>query len=125
MKRTALLMVKHLQRISSMKKFVAAVVLSAYTQGAVADVLYGVQISKVYSQSRLDSDAHLVQVSQAISGCSGNRLYIDINDKELFSSALANYVAGKNVDMVFFTNGAPKTALGHVAGITCRLVSIF
>lgn len=108
-----------------MKRFIAAIAFFVCAQGTVADVLYEVQITKVYAQSRLDSDANLIQVSQTLSGCSANRLYIDFDDKELFSSALANYVAGKNVDIIFVTNGAPKVASGHVAGLTCRLVSIF
>lgn len=108
-----------------MKRYVAAAALLVCSQATMADVLYGVQITKVYAQSRLDSDANLIQVNQAISGCYGNRLYIDFDDKELFSSALANYVAGKNVDIIFVTNGEPKNAYGHLSGLTCRLVSIF
>jgi hypothetical protein len=93
---------------------------------AWSDVLYGVQITKLYAQSRLDSDANLIQVSATLSSaCSMNRLYIDMNDKELFASALANYMADRPVDIVFVTNGAPKMAAGHVGGITCRLMSIF
>jgi hypothetical protein len=79
----------------------------------------------VYAQSRLDSEANLIQVSQTLTGCNMNRLYIDFDDKELFSSALANYLAGKNVDIIFVTNGTPKTAAGHIAGLTCRVISIF
>ena len=109
-----------------MRNIFAFFVFGLAGEPSFADILSGVQIIKVYAQSRLDSDAHLIQVDQTlISTCNANRLYIDINDKELFSSALANYIAGKPVDIIFFTNGAPKTAAGHIGGITCRVVSIF
>lgn len=109
-----------------MRNILAFLVFTLAIEPAFADVLYGVQITKVYAQSRFDSDAHLIQVNQTLSSaCSVNRLYIDMNDKELFSSALANYIAGKPVDIVFAMNGTPKTAAGHTSGITCRVVSIF
>lgn len=109
-----------------MKKLLSFLATWACAQGAHADVIYGVQITKIYAQSRLDSSAHLIQVGQTLnSACHWNRLYIEINDKELFSSALANYIAGKTVDIFFETNGAPKTAAGHLTGLTCRVVSIF
>lgn len=91
-----------------------------------ADVLYDVQITKVYAQSRQESDAHLVQINQALSSaCSLNRLYIDFADKELFATALAKHLAGKSVDIIFVTNAAPKNVGGHTAGIQCKLTSIF
>lgn len=96
------------------------------SQPCYSDVLTGVRIVKVYAQSRLDSDAHLIMIDQTLSSlCNANRLYIDKDDKELFASALANYMADRPVDVVFVTNSAPRTAAGHLAGITCRVVSIF
>jgi hypothetical protein len=101
-------------------------VLLSGAEPSLADVLTGAQIVKIYAQSHLGSDAHMIQVDQTLSSvCNANRLYIDFDDKELFSSALANYLAGKPVDIIFTTTGAPRTASGHLAGITCRVISIF
>jgi hypothetical protein len=111
-----------------MKKLAAVLAMALVAGPAFGDVVYvyGAQITKVYTQSRLDSTAHLIQVDHTLNGgCSSNRLYIDLDDKELLSSALANYIAGRQVDLMYFTNGAPKSISGHIAGITCRLVSIF
>lgn len=47
------------------------------------------------------------------------------SDKELFASALANYLADGPVDVMFDINGEPNTAAGHLAGLSCRVVSIF
>jgi hypothetical protein len=111
---------------NSMRALLAMFMLAMASQACHADILTGVRILKVYAQSRQDSDAHLIMIDQAISSaCNANRLYIEINDKELFASALANYMADRSVDVVFVTNSAPKTAAGHTAGLTCRLVSIF
>lgn len=89
-------------------------------------VLYSVSLLKVYTQSKLDSTAHLIQIDKSINSiCSNNRLYIDINDKELFASALSNYLAGRRVDIIYQIDAPPKSIAGHIAGFTCRLVSIF
>lgn len=95
--------------------------------GAHADVVYDTVILKVYTQSRLagESDAHLIQVDKAISSvCSSNRIYIAFEDKELYSAALASYVAGAPVSVTFTTSGPQKTAYTHVS-TTCRVISIF
>jgi hypothetical protein len=98
----------------------------AFVHSAHADVLSGVLFSRVYSQSRADSTAHLVQISQPLPApCNLNRLYIDINDKELLASALMHFSMGKSVDIVYQIDAAPRSAAGHIAGLTCRLVSIF
>lgn len=99
-------------------------VLSALT--AQADVLYSASLVKVYTQSITDSDAHLIMVDAALpSACNLNRMYIATEDKQLYAAALANYLSGRKVDIVWFPNSAPKTATGHLAGLTCRVVSIF
>ena len=93
---------------------------------ARADVLYGATLVKVYTQSSADSDAHLIMVDTSLpSACNANRMYIAAEDKQLYAAALANYLSGRKVDIVWFPNSAPKTASGHLAGLTCRVVSIF
>ena len=105
---------------------VTALATLAFVHSADADVLSGVAFSRVYSQSRADSTAHLVQINQTLpTQCNLNRLYIDINDKELLASALMHYSMGKSVDIVYQTDAAARNAAGHISGLTCRLVSIF
>jgi hypothetical protein len=97
-----------------------------FTCAASADVLYGAQVVKVYAQSRAESDAHLIMINQTLSSvCNSNRLYIEINDKELFATALASYMSGRTVDLIFTTTADPKSAAGHLAGIRCKVLSIF
>ncbi len=109
-----------------MKRLVLCIISILVPSLSQAEVLYGVTITKVYAQSRLDSDAYLVQINQTLPAvCNSNRLYINMDDKELFSSALANYIAGKNVDIIYNTTSSPKNVAGHLSGLTCRLISIF
>ena len=109
-----------------MKKSTILILAGLFAAPSWADVLYDVQITKVYAQSRQESDAHLMQINQTLSSaCHLNRLYIDFADKELFATALAKHLAGKNVDIIFVTNAAPKNVGGHTAGIKCKLISIF
>ena len=101
--------------------------LSATASGLRAEVIFGAHITKLYAQSRVESTAHLIQVNQTISNsaCDANRLYIDLNDKELFATALANYLQGRAMDIVYNTNSPSKYAAGHVNSIPCRIMSIF
>lgn len=93
---------------------------------AWADVLYGVTLLKVYTQSTADSDAHLIMVDAALpSACNANRMYIAMEDKQLYAAALANNLSGRKVDIVWFPNATPKNAAGHLAGLPCRVTSIF
>lgn len=97
-----------------------------FTCVASADVSYGVQIVKVYAQGRAESDAHLIMINQTLSSvCNNNRLYIEINDKELFAAALANQLSGRTVDLIYTTAATPKTAAGHLSGLPCKVLSIF
>lgn len=52
-------------------------------------------------------------------------LCIAIGDKELFGAALSLYLAGRTVDIIYTASAAPKTAAGHVAGLQCKVMSIF
>ena len=105
---------------------VLCLALSFVAGPAWADVLWGVQITKLYAQSRLESNAHLIKINRTLSSvCNGDRLYIDIADKELFATALARHLDGKPVDLIFVTNASPKTAAGHVDNIPCKVLSIF
>lgn len=97
------------------------------TFAARADVVYDATILRVFTQSRLpgESQAHLIQLDKTISSvCSWNRIYIAFEDKELYSAALANYIAGKPVSVTFQTDAEGKTAYTHVS-TTCRVISIF
>ena len=94
---------------------------------AQADTVIDTQITKVYVQSQSDgnSNAHLIQIAATTSStCSWNRLYIDFADKDLLASALANYLAGNAVSVLYTTTATARTAGGHVT-TTCRVTSIF
>ena len=78
---------------------------------AMADYLSDLTIVKQFTQSSLDSNAHLIQVDKTLPAqCDGNRIYIPIEDRELYSAALANYISGQKIDLIYVLNGSPKIA---------------
>jgi len=115
---------KVFMRKTAIVTLLASGILGSLT--ARADVLYGATLVKVYTQSIADSDAHLIMVDAALpSACNANRMYIALEDKQLYAAALANNLTGRKVDIIWFPNSAPKSATGHLTGLTCRVVSIF
>lgn len=92
---------------------------------ASADVLWQTEIKRVYAQSRDGSTAHMIQVDQTLEDCYLDRLYIRFEDKEVFSSALANKIAGNKVDIIYTTTAEPIFAEGHIANFTCKVISLF
>lgn len=89
------------------------------------EVLYGTKISKVFAMSEDGSSAHLIQLERSMgNSCSQNRLYISFEDEALFSSALANHMADKTVDVIYNVDAPKKLARSHVE-TTCKLISIF
>lgn len=101
----------------------ATLVLPAFSN---AVPIYDVKIEKIYAQSHINSSAHLIRIDKQLpSECNGNRLYIDLGDKELFSYALAKHISGQNVDIIYNTTAEPKVAGGHVSNLTCWAYSIF
>jgi hypothetical protein len=104
----------------------AAILLLALSHPVMADSVFATEIVKVYTQSHDGSAAHMIMISATLpSICNNNRLYILFEDKELLASALANYIAGKPVDILYTTTASPVTISGHVGGFTCKLISIF
>jgi len=115
-------------KISVRKTTIAALIASGMLGPltARADVLYGATLVTVYTQSIADSDAHLIMVDATLpSACNANRMYIALEDKQLYAAALANNLSGRKVDIIWFPDSAPKSATGHLTGLTCRVVSIF
>jgi hypothetical protein len=55
----------------------------------------------------------------------GNRAYIAAADKSLYSVALAAALSGKSVSFIYDDNHAPATFPGHVAGLVCRVISMW
>ncbi|GAB2504014.1 hypothetical protein GCM10008940_02190 [Microbulbifer agarilyticus] len=97
-----------------------------FSHKGLGDVLYDAKIIKVYSQSRERSSAHLIKLDKSLPEvCSLNRLYINLEDTELFSSALARYLADKSVDIIYQIDADPRSAEGHTANLTCKVNSIF
>ena len=104
-----------------------AVPLLALSMPLMAEMLVvnGAQITRVYAESRLDSDANLIQLNHAIDRfCHWNRVYVNFDDKKLFSITLAKHLADRPVDIVYEKAAESKTAAMHATS-SCRLVSIF
>jgi hypothetical protein len=107
-------------------KLLSTIAFLVVCNATYADTISGTIISKIYAQSRLESTAHLIKLEKDMgNSCSVNRLYIDMEDKELFSAALAFYTTGKAVSIYYVTNAEPKMAAGHIGGITCKVISIY
>lgn len=108
-------------------KFLVFGGMMTLSANSFADVftVTGVQITKVYAQSRLDSTAHLIRLNQTIdSSCHWNRVYILLDDKELFATALAKHLTSSSVDIIYETNAPSKMVAMHIPA-TCRVISIF
>lgn len=112
-------------KVYSMYRYLLFLLIALAAGHASADTLYSVKITKVYTQSRAESDAHLIQLDRTIEAvCSGNRLYIDLADKELYAAALTLYLSGKPVDVIYIPAAVPRTAAGHT-NIPCKVISLF
>lgn len=85
---------------------------------------------KVYAQSRAESTAHMVQSSVGIYNgglhpvCS-NRAYIDIDDRELFATALKLSESQMLVGIIYEDAAAGRHIAGHVSNLPCKILSIF
>lgn len=103
------------------------IVAALFSTSTLAVTLFSVKIEAIFAQSQDESSAHLIQISgMADNLCpNGNRLYIDINDKALFAAALTHRISGTVVHVLYVTNAAPVNIGGHVAGVTCKAISIF
>ncbi len=93
---------------------------------AAADiVLYDVAIAQLYTQSRDGSTAHLIRIDKDIeSQCHADRIYIDFEDKELYSAALAFKVSGQRFNIVYTIDSENRLARRHIS-IPCKLISMF
>lgn len=96
---------------------------------ATSYIVSGTSIS-LYTQSQIDSTAHMVQSSKGIYNngahpwCA-NRMYIDAADKALLATAQGVWLTGKVVN-VMYDDAAPGMYIaGHVANLRCRVMSIF
>lgn len=88
-------------------------------------VMYGVNIQKVYAQSKAGSTAHLIKIDKELpETCNANRLYIDFEDTDLFATVLALYMAEKQFDIVYNVASPSRKARRH-ATTTCKLIGTF
>ena len=102
-----------------------SLVVASLTASATDLVVTDTLIGRFYAQGAADSTAHLIEPSKPVdSGCSGNRLYIDFPDKELFATALAKHLAGVPVTIVYRPGGGDRTAAPH-GYFHCRVISIY
>jgi len=113
-----------------MKKiiFIVLLIFSSITH-ATSFYVSNTKIS-VYAQSLTGgSTAHLIRSSVPIYNggahpwC-GDRAYIDINDKELLSMAMAAWVSGKLIHFQYEDAAPQKVAQGHTT-TTCKVLNIF
>ena len=114
-----------------MKKIVLIIALLVASNVVYASgYINGTKISRLYAQSRTGSSgtsasqAHFIEIDKMAEGCANNRLYIDQDDKALFSVALTAYTTGRVFSVYFRTMAEPKTADGH-GPLDCKLVSLY
>ncbi|TDF42314.1 hypothetical protein EYS14_05670 [Alteromonadaceae bacterium M269] len=101
----------------------AMILIATHSQAAA---LFNVEITRVYTQSKSGSDAHLVQVNTTLpEQCNANRLHIVMEDSELYSAILANSLANNRVSIIYVTDATPVNVAGHLANHTCHLISVF
>lgn len=107
---------------------VLAGLLAATNSFAASYVVMGVGIS-LYTQSRAESNAHMIQSDFGIyQGADhpwcGKRAYIDFQDKELFETALAASQSKRKVNLIYDDAAPYRHVAGH-AVINCKVISIF
>lgn len=95
---------------------------------ATSYVVWGTEIS-IYAQSRAESTAHMIQSSNGIYNngdhpwC-GKRAYIELDDKELFSAALAASMSKQKINFIYEDAAPNKVMAGHAEN-RCKVISIF
>ncbi len=82
------------------------------------------KVTRLFIQSQSDSNAHAVKVDKAIDPVCESRLYIEFEDKALFSSLLAYKLADKEFNLMYEVLSSGKIVKGHLAA-KCHLFSIY
>jgi hypothetical protein len=91
-------------------------------------VVWGTTIA-IYAQSREGSTANMIQSTKGIYNggdhpwC-GKRAYIDFDDKEIFSAALAASMSQKPVNFIYEDAATLQLIAGHEKN-RCKVISIF
>lgn len=115
-----------------MKKLLFSIVLFFLASAAYATA-YTVNNTSLtlYAQTTSESNqAHMVESSVGIynggshSSC-GNKIYILLEDVDLYAKALATSIAGKKVNVMYVDGSLGQYIAGHVGSLTCKVVSIW
>lgn len=92
-----------------------------------AEIVENVKITRIFVQSLNGfhkSDAHAIKVSKDIDESCGQRLHIDAEDKEIFSTVLAYKLSDSEFNMMYATGDPAKVITGHLMS-SCKLLSIY
>ena len=84
----------------------------------------------LYTQSRVESTAHMVQSSKGIFNGNthpwcGNRAYILFDDKELYAAALKVSDSQSVISFIYDDATDGKHIEGHTPNLSCKVISIF
>jgi len=110
------------------KILVLAALFASNNCFASAYVVSGTNIF-IYAQSRAESTAHMIQSENGIYNngdhpwC-GKRAYIEFDDKELFSTALAASMSKQKINFIYEDAAPNKIMAGHTEN-RCKVISIF
>ena len=110
------------------KVLILAGLFAVNTCFASSYVVWGTEIS-IYAQSRVESGAHMIQASNGIYNngdhpwC-GRRVYIELDDNELFSAALAAAMSQQKINFIYEDAAPNKLIAGHTEN-RCKVISIF
>lgn len=81
---------------------------------AQAEIIETTKVSRLYVQSTENSEAHAIRINKSIDSSCNGRLYIDLSDKELFSTILAYKISGTEFNLMYSKNSPGKTIAGHL-----------
>lgn len=71
------------------------------------------------------SNGHIVVSNQTLTGCAGNALYIDPNDKQLYAAVLTAIINNKSIYIDYEDSpGSSVTAVG-VGTVSCKLTTVW
>lgn len=107
-----------------MMKIALFIALASASFSAGAVIVENVKVAKLYVQSQQNSGANAVKIDKDIDPVCQNRMYINFEDKELFSVLLAYKLAEKEFHLMYEVGTSEKLVKGHL-GAKCRLFSIY
>jgi hypothetical protein len=107
-----------------MKKTLVFISLLVTSLSANAIIVENVKINMLYVQSPQNSGAHAVSINKSIDPLCAGRMYVNFEDRELFSTLLAYKLSEKEFNLMYEIGTSEKVVAGHLFA-KCHLFSIY